>query len=255
MNKYKNWYNAITLMGKVERDGYTENHHILPKSLGGDDSLENLTKLTAREHFICHWLLTKIYPIGEEHWKMLNAFRMMRAENPHQKRYSTKITSRIYQHLKKEYSELQSSRYKGEGNPMYGDKFRRSVDGAERQRVAVSGQNNGAKQSAAREKISASKLGKPREKFSKEWREKLSAAKQGENNNMFGKTHRDETKKKMSEKATGRKYSQETIEKRAEKIRGSKREKKLCPHCSNQVAVNGYARWHGDNCKLNKERL
>ena len=56
----------------------------------------------------------------------------------------------------------------------------------------------------------------------------------------------------MSEKAKGRKYSSETIEKRAAKIRGSKREKKLCPHCNREVAVNGYARWHGDNCKEKK---
>jgi hypothetical protein len=65
-------------------------------------------------------LLTKIYPTGEEHWKMINAFRMMRAKNPNQQRYSTKITSRVYENLKKEYSALQSTRVSGENNPMYG---------------------------------------------------------------------------------------------------------------------------------------
>jgi len=34
-----------------------------------------------------------------------------------------------------------------------------------------------------------------------------------------------------------------------EAVRGTKREKKQCPHCGKDVAVNGYARWHGNNCK------
>jgi len=39
-------------------DGY-EIHHIIPKSLGGSDNKENLVLLTAREHYIAHWLLYK----------------------------------------------------------------------------------------------------------------------------------------------------------------------------------------------------
>ncbi len=40
---------------------YYEKHHILPKSMGGDNSDENLVYLTAREHFIAHWLLWRIH--------------------------------------------------------------------------------------------------------------------------------------------------------------------------------------------------
>jgi hypothetical protein len=43
--------------------------------------------------------------------------------------------------------------------------------------------------------------------------------------------------------------STETIQKKADAIRGSKRETKICPHCNQSVAVNGYARWHGPNCR------
>ena len=42
-------------------DGYTEKHHILPKSMGGSNQAFNIVKLTAREHFLAHWLLFKIY--------------------------------------------------------------------------------------------------------------------------------------------------------------------------------------------------
>lgn len=31
-------------------EGYKENHHILPRSMGGDNSKENLVYLTGREH-------------------------------------------------------------------------------------------------------------------------------------------------------------------------------------------------------------
>ena len=42
--------------------GYTENHHILPKCMGGSDEPKNLVILTAREHFVAHWLLHRMHP-------------------------------------------------------------------------------------------------------------------------------------------------------------------------------------------------
>ena len=45
----------------AREDVYTEEHHIVPRSEGGTDALENLVALTAREHFLAHWLLFRIY--------------------------------------------------------------------------------------------------------------------------------------------------------------------------------------------------
>jgi hypothetical protein len=60
-NKYKIWYFSIIENAKTRPvNGYTERHHIIPRSLGGQDAIENLVSLTAREHFICHLLLVKI---------------------------------------------------------------------------------------------------------------------------------------------------------------------------------------------------
>ena len=39
---------------------YYEKHHILPKCLGGNNDKENLVLLTAKEHYVCHKLLTYI---------------------------------------------------------------------------------------------------------------------------------------------------------------------------------------------------
>jgi 5-methylcytosine-specific restriction endonuclease McrA len=52
--------------------GYSEKHHIIPRSLGGDDSISNVVKLTARAHFICHKLLV-LMTSGQAKYKMLEA--------------------------------------------------------------------------------------------------------------------------------------------------------------------------------------
>ena len=253
MNKYNKWYNNITSLAQTRTTTeYTETHHIVPRSLGGTDDKSNLTKLTAREHFICHWLLVKIYPVGDEHWKMLNAFRMMRAENPVQQRYKAKITGRVYANLKEEYSILQSEKVSGKNNPMHGDKFYRSEDGKRRQSQAISGEKNGSKQIDARAKISISKLGKIRAPFSEEWKAKLSKSGLGENNSRYGAAVSEETRKKIGDKIRGRKQTDEEKEKRRVANLGKTRTKKHCSHCQQSVAVNGYARWHGDNCKQAK---
>lgn len=53
---------------------YYEKHHIIPKALGGLNDTSNLVLLTAKEHYIAHWLLYKIYPDSNDtayaFWKM-----------------------------------------------------------------------------------------------------------------------------------------------------------------------------------------
>jgi len=220
MNKYQTWYQNITDRARSRTlEGYVERHHVIPRSLGGTDDANNLVSLTAREHFVCHWLLTKIYT-GEARYKMINAMYIMRAEGPYQKRYESKITSRVYNTLREEYSKYISNLNKGRVQPL----------------------EENVKQKAAQ-------TGRKRAPFSDEWRAKMSKSKQGENNNRYGVKITEDTRKKMREKALGRTQSAETIQKKADAVRGSKREKKLCPHCNQLIAVNGYARFHGDKCK------
>jgi hypothetical protein len=62
-NKYTRWYYNIINAARTrtnEKLSYTERHHIIPKSLGGNNSSDNLVPLTGREHFIVHLLLTKM---------------------------------------------------------------------------------------------------------------------------------------------------------------------------------------------------
>ena len=52
----------LTRKNRITENGvYYETHHIIPKSMGGNNTDENLISLTAREHFIAHWLLWRIH--------------------------------------------------------------------------------------------------------------------------------------------------------------------------------------------------
>jgi hypothetical protein len=37
-------------------EDYTETHHIVPRCMGGTDSLDNLVELTPEEHYLAHQL-------------------------------------------------------------------------------------------------------------------------------------------------------------------------------------------------------
>ena len=105
-NKYHNWYksiikNAQQLDRKKGRGTYYELHHIIPKSIGGYNSKSNLVLLTAKEHFICHHLLTK-FTEGVDLNKMVTALFLM-CNNT-----EFKVTSSIYERLKINHSKNMS---------------------------------------------------------------------------------------------------------------------------------------------------
>lgn len=82
-------------------DEYTELHHIYPKSIQCDIDVKqklNVVKLTAREHFIAHLLLTRMFSNGVINQKMNFAFFQLRLSNKYQQRYTN---SRFYDKLKK----------------------------------------------------------------------------------------------------------------------------------------------------------
>jgi hypothetical protein len=101
------------------KDEYYESHHIIPRCMGGTDDPQNLIKLTAREHFLAHHLLTKIYPA--EHKLFYALFCMIR--DPHSKR---KYTSRVYEIAKKEYIKMQRVR-QTENNMMWTDEAKKKI--------------------------------------------------------------------------------------------------------------------------------
>jgi hypothetical protein len=84
---YSNIYQTLVSYRKSTFPlGYTEKHHIIPRCLGGTDEPDNMVVLTAREHFIVHQLLVKMYP---KNGKLIYAVRMMSNMNRYgSKKYS-----------------------------------------------------------------------------------------------------------------------------------------------------------------------
>lgn len=53
---------------------YYESHHIIPRCMGGLDTIDNIVKLPPKAHFVSHHLLCKIYP---DDYKLASAFNFM----------------------------------------------------------------------------------------------------------------------------------------------------------------------------------
>ena len=109
---YEKHYNAIVSRRKQNViEGYSEKHHIIPRCLGGKDDEENLVRLTPKEHFLAHLLLTKMYP---DNAKLKYALWCM-VRDPHGKRV---FNSRYYDRAKK--ALIEARRIDAlENNPMW----------------------------------------------------------------------------------------------------------------------------------------
>jgi hypothetical protein len=129
-NKYSVWYYNIINMAKIREINdytYTEKHHIIPKSIGGNNTKENLVHLTAKEHFICHLLLIKMTS-GESKKKMSYAVWLLcNMKNESQERYIPTSTqyNLIRTKFRKEISaqsleNAKNRNYFGENNPFHG---------------------------------------------------------------------------------------------------------------------------------------
>ena len=112
-NKYSRWYFAIINKAKFQNrtrtkppyyEGpYFEAHHIIPKCLGGTETV----LLTAREHFICHWLLIYMYD-GPAKRQMQHAlWKLTKGGNQKQHR---NYSARQYELGRKHHAEAMRSK-------------------------------------------------------------------------------------------------------------------------------------------------
>jgi hypothetical protein len=125
---------------------YFEGHHIVPKCKGGTGNSnrpkhnENIVLLTAREHFLSHWLLWRIYgdrQMALSFHKMMSitkktnrikssrgyqeareAFRITNKGN----QYGKDVKKIISEEQKKNHSKIMKGRYIGKDNPFFNKK-------------------------------------------------------------------------------------------------------------------------------------
>jgi hypothetical protein len=172
---------------KIKGGIYYERHHIIPRCLGGSNDKSNLILLTAKEHYICHRLLSLIYPNNNKLkyavWCMINGLG-----NP--SRYIP--SGKIYKRLRELHASTTTS-----------------IE----TRKKISNSNKGKVRSKETlKKMSLAQIGKTR---SEETKKKMSEAgklrthTKESKEKMSGKFKSEATKKKMSDSLKGRVFSEE----------------------------------------------
>lgn len=113
---YQITYEKLILSAALfpKQDSYKERHHIVPKCMGGTDDKTNLVQLTARQHFLAHWLLYKIYKTT----KLAHAWYSMCRIGDNQD--ARKQSSHLFEYARKRKSEHMSKDFAGENNWFYG---------------------------------------------------------------------------------------------------------------------------------------
>lgn len=214
---YKRIYEQLIEKAKThinKREQYIEKHHIIPKSMGGSDDLNNIVELTAREHFIAHWLLYRIYPnessIIYAFWMMTNRFKNFSSIAYEESKIAHSYNHKGFQHSDKT-RKLISKKRKLQGNNWNGKTH--TVESKSKMSESAKNKNMSEDTKSSRnKKMSESALGV---KKSKEHRKNIALAKAGTNNPMYGKKAKQVT----------------------------------CPHCDKTLGVNMASRYHFDNCK------
>jgi len=239
---YEKIYNQITERAKNETrtkclEIYYETHHIVPKCLGGTNCKENLVLLTAREHFICHWLLVRIYPNNK---KLIYSFHAMCNQNKSGKRYIP--SSRVYKEAKELFKQTFIPWNKGKKgiskNPNRG-KSMIEIFGLEKSNDINKRKSESLKKTFA-DPLIKKKIAnrKPRSSYNMadDVKDKISSTLK--NKYLTGS---------IQNGMSGKKHSASTLEKFKKP-----KNKITCPYCNKIGGQGNMVRYHLENCKNKK---
>jgi len=258
---WKNQYNLLIETRKnriLNSNEIYEKHHILPISLGGKNSKDNIVHLTYREHFIAHKFLF-LFCEGKDKMKMGYALHRLCSINNNTQQYRIKssrdfaeIKTEIYEFIRGEnhpfygykWTDEQkkeiSERQKGVGNSMYGkNPWNKGLSKETDERLKIAG-------AKYKKKYKEGKVDRSNWSMSIEGRENISKAQKG-------KPKTDECKRKLSKFNTGKKLSSKTKEKMSIARKGIPQKKIKCPYCGKEGGTTMY-RWHFNNCKKYEKR-
>lgn len=217
---YSKHYNLLINKAKSRSglEGYKERHHIIPRCMGGTDEPDNLIDLTAREHYLAHLLLLKMYP---KNHKLAYAVHLMTSSTKFQIR-----NNRSYEWVRKKVSEANSNILKGKKraprSKEWSLKISNSLKGrnlSDEHKSAIANTLKGVKKSDSMRK----------------------------NMSKVAKNRTADHNKKLAEANRGKKRTIETIEKL--KAVSARQIPITCPHCGKTGKPRGMKFWHFDKCK------
>jgi hypothetical protein len=252
---YKRIYNELisnALERNIEDGVYYEKHHIVPRSLGGTDDAINLVCLTAREHFVAHWLLWK-FSEGRDKYKMGHAFFRMCYHNSDNRKI--KLKPRDYQYAREAHRE--SARYFHTGKKLSEEQRKRRkthnpnarkciIEGKEFNAISLAAEYYGVTSAKVRRYLDGD--------GTLEWLkgETRYANKEIENkvyinNTNNGRNHKitEDGRKRVIESNKNRKCSEETRRKIGEKT--AKNTYIVHPDTKDIIIVRGRKSWCEDN--------
>lgn len=207
----------------TRKEQYVECHHIMPKSEGGNDDESNLVNLTAREHYVAHLLLARIY----NDYKMWAAVWGMATGWRYYKKTNHTVNSRTYEIVRENF--VKSLRKHMLGGHLSDDTKRKISKATMGRNPWNKGKSSGFEghhhSEEHKQKISRLLTGRI---FSDEHKRKISEAKKGKHLNLSEGARRRlsermrnrvvtaETRRKIILINTGRKHSEETRRKISE---------------------------------------
>jgi len=206
-----------------DQEIFYEDHHILPKCLGGNNNKINRVLLTPKEHFICHKLLTFIF---RNNRKIICAFhRMSTCKKYH-------MSSRDYDYAKNLFI-----------NSMIGD-LNPSKNRNVAEKIKI---GNIGKKRSFESKINYSNA-KKGHIVSEETIQKIKIAKQSVN---LSEKHKINIGKGLKNAYKDNKIVKDHHGNKNPMF-GKKRKlnNKTCIFCNKIVDVQNYAKYHGENCKF-----
>ena len=208
--QYEQLISTRKLLDRKKKNGiYYEKHHIIPKACGGTNEECNFILLTAKEHYIAHLLLTKMYD-GDIKNKMVYA--LWRFSNSRSHSSKPILSSSQYETARKLFIESKSKRIVSQTtkNKMSASQLKRGKrDSSLGIKISQSKTGNSGKK--LKGKSYEDIYGKERANELKEIRRKDRAGKKFEE--IYGKDKAILQKQKLSLAHIGEKQTKERIEK------------------------------------------
>ena len=224
-NKYTRIYYEIVNNAQqrtLSKEVYIEQHHIIPQSFyksrsptgwvtGDYNAKKNIVALTAREHFICHWLLSKM-TTGLAHFKMANALQRLAFS----KQSSEYMTARKYEYIQKTRSKAM------QGRPCSTET---------REKIRQGNLKRAPTSIETRSKLSAA--AKRRKGFTPEGRQKVV----------------ESNKNRVWTEVMKQKLRDHNLGKTNTAQKGIPQARLTCPHCGKTGGTSAIKHWHFDKCK------